>query len=216
MSDPSATVDCGVESVYTGVWLFLPDEVRPVNLQPGKHEEHRLYQSAVATAMLCNNHYKIAAGCREKYSFRRGICRSTCLSSCLWPGHVLGTWPENKLSHIGTCPGCGYGAPANLPLAPAEFHCCSKSLAQPGIQKVRRAFRPVTAGSCEALGPLVDPRHLPRWLLMRSSTCDPGPEAKFLEQSHLCHLKVVWLWAGASLCTPRLPPLQPQGEQASW
>lgn len=42
--------------------------------------------------------------------------------------------------------------------------------AQPGIQKVRRAFHPVTAGSFEALGPLVEPRHLPCWVLMRSST----------------------------------------------
>ena len=138
-----------------------------------------MYQSAVATAMLCNNHYKIAAGCMEKYSFRVGICRSfcpSCLSSalrdpCLWLGHTDGQRPENKPSHNGACPGCGYGAPTHLPLLHVLISIAAASpAAQPGIQKVWRVLHPMTAGSCEALEPLVEPCHLPGQLLIWSST----------------------------------------------
>ena len=151
---------------------------------------------------------KLQQGAGRSNSFRGGIGRlfcSTCLSSASWnQAFGLGTSMarDRRTSSVTSVL-----APGMVMARLLTFRCCSKSRSPTRNPEGVVCAPPVIAGSCEALEPWVEPRHLPHWVLIQSSTL------RSRTQSQVPGAKPPL--SVASLCTPQRPPSQPLGKQVN-
>lgn len=120
-------INCGVESVYTGVRLFLTVEFRPVSLQPGKNIRGTGCISQLLPQPCCvTTTIKSQQGAGRSNSFRGGIGRSFCSTHLSFASRDQAFDLGTSMAHDRrTSPVTSVLAPGVVMVHLLTFHCCT-------------------------------------------------------------------------------------------